>query len=543
MAGEHVERTLRSIWPTLAVVLVALAPYVHADDPPVPAWRAAHGTLENTRAVASGVDHESIATATQAWQRRALGSVTGTPIHADGAIYFADWGGGVHAVRADDGAEIWFRNHPAGADSSVAVDEARVFVADMSGNLTALDRASGEALWSTRLAPQAGAHLYGSPVPHAGRVYQGIASEQTLIEYEGPQDFRGGVACVDAATGEIVWRTLMQPEGQFGISVWSTPAIDPELGLLFVGTGNAYGHPAGDLSDSIVALRMSDGAIAWSYQATQEDGFNARGAPGADADFGASPILYEVEARKLVGDGDKSGRWFTLDRATGEHVWVTRADFVAPNVTPAEKEGFLGTGAYADGVVFAPTTARSMVHAMDVATGDVLWARELNDQPQDYGDRMFGSTTVTNGLVLQGNAFARVFALDVATGEIVHELGVPGDVQGGISVAGELLFVPDAGGVLWDGFGNVTAYRVRAKDAPPTVSTPPSTPPPATTTPVRTSLPPASSPPPATPTERVPDVIVGERSPPVEPAQVPWLALPLVLVTIAVCGAASRRRS
>ena len=541
MSGEHLERALRPFWPALAVVLIALAPVVHADDAPVKAWASAHGTLEGTRSAPSHIDTDTIASATQAWQRRAMGSVTGTPAYADGVVYFADWRGGVHAVRAQDGSEVWFRDHPAGVDSSLAVDDARVFVADMRGNLTALDRASGDALWSTRLAPQAGAHLYGSPVPHGGRVYQGIASEQTLIEYEGPQDFRGGVACIDAATGEIVWRTLMQPEGRFGISVWSTPALDPELGLLLVGTGNAYGHPAGDLSDSIVALRMSDGAVAWSYQATQEDGFNARGAPGADADFGASPILYEVDGRKLVGDGDKSGRWFTLDRATGEHVWVTRADFVAPNATPAEKEGFLGTGAYANGVIFAPTTARSMVHAMDAASGRVLWATELNDQPQDYGDRMFGSTTATNGLVLQGNAFGRVFALDAATGRIVHELDVPGDVQGGISIAGDLFFVPDAGDVLWDGFGNVTAYRVTVKDAPPSPPPPSTTPPPATTPP--TEEPPAVSSPPTTPTERVPDVIVGERPSAIEPAQVPALAVPLMLLTIAACGAAARRRS
>jgi polyvinyl alcohol dehydrogenase (cytochrome) len=462
------------VLPLLSLALLApfLAPLASAAE--APDWPAAHGVLENHRSVPSALTPESVLAVERVWRYKALGAVTGTPVHEDGVAYFADWAGGVHAVRISDGTAVWSVKNDAGVDSSLAVDGPRVLVGDMDGNLTARDRQTGKVLWRTWVEPLAGTHLFGSPVPHGGRIYQGIASEQTDLAYQGPQDFRGGVAALDSETGKVLWKTYMQPQGAFGISVWSTPALDPGMGLLFVGTGNAYGPPAGTRSDSVVALRMDDGRIVWHHQATEGDTFNARGSPGADADFGSSPILFEAHGRKLVGDGDKAGRFYVLDRATGELVWNRKVDFVAQGASLAEKEGFLGTGAFANGVIFAPTTARSMVHALDAATGEVKWARELNEQPKDYGARMFGSTTVSGGVVLQGNAFGKLFALDAATGKVLKEIDVGGDVQGGVSLAGNVILVPDAGGVMWEGSGNLTAYRVagEAGSAPPTPATP-----------------------------------------------------------------------
>ena len=428
------------------------------------------------RSVESAVNAESVLDVAEAWRYETRGAVTGTPVHDGEVAYFGDWGGGVHAVRLATGERVWSVRQAKGVDSSLAIDGGRLLVADMGGNVSARDRATGEVVWSTRLDPHVqGVHLFGSPVPHEGRVYQGVASEQTMLEYEGPQDFVGSVACLDAATGAVLWQTRLQPPGRYGISVWSTPALDPELGLLFVGTGNAYGRPAGNLSDAIVALRMDTGEIAWSFQATPDDGFNARGSGGADADFGASPLLFEAGGHKLVGDGDKDGEFYALDRATGELVWEKEVDFVAPEAGLREKEGFLGTAAYRDGVIFAPTTDRSIVHALDAATGTILWARELNPKPQMYGERMFGSSTAADGIVLQGNAFGKLFALDAATGDVLVEVDVGGDVQGGVSLADDLILVPHGGEEMWDTRGGVAAYRVPRIERP-TPATPTSAP-------------------------------------------------------------------
>lgn len=446
-------------------------------------WPTAHGGPANDRSAASAITPENVATLHLAWRQPARGAVTGTPVHDGSTAFFADWDGHVSAVNVSTGKIVWSVDVDQRIDASLALAGGSVLAGDATGNLTALDAKTGRVRWTTWVEPLRGIHLWGSPSVHEGRVFLGIASDQTDVTYEGPQDARGGVACLDLATGAILWKTYMQAPGAFGVSVWSSPALDPALGLLFVGTGNAYGEPAGDHSDSLVALRMDDGAIAWSFQATKDDGFNARGASGPDADFGASPLLFDLSGRPVVADGDKAGRFFALDRKTGELIWQTKADFVAPGATPAEKEGFLATAAYANGTIFAPTTDRSMVHAIDATTGRIRWSRELNAKPASYGERMFGPATETNGIVFQGNAFGQLFALDARDGHVLATIDVGGDVQAGVSFVGDTVLVPDAGDVLWSGQGNLSAYRLGAKPSPtPTTAKPaPSTPTGATT--------------------------------------------------------------
>jgi polyvinyl alcohol dehydrogenase (cytochrome) len=321
-----------------------------------------------------------------------------------------------------------------------------------------------------------GAHLYGSPVPYGGRVYQGVASEQTLLEWQGAQDFRGGVASLDEKTGAILWRAYTAPPGSAGVSVWSTPALDPALGLLYVGTGNAYAPPAGALSDAMLALRMDDGRVAWSYQATSNDTFNGRGGPGPDRDLGASPNLFDINGRAVVGEGDKGGVYYALDRATGALVWRGAVNFSAPGYAASQVEGFLGTAAVAGGIVYAPTTARAMVHALDATTGRVIWERELDAMPQTYGARMFGPATATGGVVLQGTSSGRVFLLDATSGAMLANLSAGGSVEGGISVSGATFVVPDVGADLWSGGGGVSAYRLNATPIPLTFPSPSASP-------------------------------------------------------------------
>lgn len=444
------------------------APRVDAEP-----WRSAHNGLDNHRYAKSAVDPESILTAQKAWEYR-VGAVTGTPAYDDGVLYFADFAGKAHALKAADGSVVWTAELPAGVDSSAALDADKVYFGDMDGHLTALRRSDGSVAWQVKADDVEGTHLYGSPVLHDGVLYTGVASEQTLLEYTGPQTFRGSVAAFSTADGRMLWKTYTQNEGGAGVSVWSTPAIDPALGLLYVGTGNSYGEPVSPYTDSILALKISDGTLAWQFQATKNDAFNARGGAGPDRDFGASPILFEVDGRKLVGDGDKGGRFYALDRATGAMVWNATADFKVDGVAASQVEGFLGTASYHDGVLYAPTTARSMVTAIDAATGEVLWDTELNPLPTKYGDRMFGPSTAADGVVLQGNAFGRVFALDMETGAVLANLSAGGAVQGGIALVGDLFVVPDVGKDLWSGKGGVVAYHV-TPGAEPVVTPPPST--------------------------------------------------------------------
>lgn len=505
------------------------APPAPPREWPALPWTSAHGGLDNDRHAESAIDRESILTAQKAWSFRG-GAVTGTPAYDEGVLYFADFAGKLHALKAEDGSEVWSAELGAGVDSSVALDETHVYVGDMNGWLQARKRSDGSEVWRVRADDVEGTHLYGSPQIHDGVLYTGVASEQTLIEYEGEQTFRGSVAAFSTSDGRMLWKTYTQQPPGLGVSVWSTPAIDPESGLLFVGTGNSYGEPVSPYTDSIVALKLSDGSIAWHFQATKNDAFDGRGSPGPDRDFGASPILFEAGGKKLVGDGDKGGRFYALDRVTGALAWNVTADFKVQGVPSSQVEGFLGSAAYGDGVIYAPTTARSMVTAIDASTGAIKWATELNPLPRTYGERMFAPATLADGVVLQGNAYKNVFALDATDGKILANLSIEGAVQGGITLAGAMFFVPDVGKDLWTGTGGVTAYRVEPGEPP--VLAPP-TQPPAGTQPPGTTLPPGATPPP------------GTTPPPTEGATgggVPGTGLALVLLAVAAVAVLVKRR-
>ena len=56
--------------------------------------------------------------------------------------------------------------------------------------------------------------------------------------------------------------------GPSGAGIWSAPTIDAKRGLLYTATGNAYGDPAPETSDAVLALNLESGAIEWVNQVT-----------------------------------------------------------------------------------------------------------------------------------------------------------------------------------------------------------------------------------------------------------------------------------
>ena len=96
-------------------------------------------------------------------------------------------------------------------------------------------------------------------------------------------------------------------------------SVDEDAGVVFASTGNNYTGEASDTSDAFLALPLADGAnFRWKQQIFEGDVFTIRQSNGnPDADFGANPILFEVEGRKLVAGGNKGGDFWVLDRTDG----------------------------------------------------------------------------------------------------------------------------------------------------------------------------------------------------------------------------------
>jgi len=271
-----------------------------------------------------------------------------------GDVVFVPSGSGrVYALGLRDGCLHWTFRADAGVRTAPVVDEGALFFGDLQANAYRVDATSGRLVWKTKLDDHPAARVSGSPVYHAGRVYVPMSSLEEATSRPPTYEcctFRGSVSAIDAATGEVVWKSYTIPEepapmgrnsagaqlyGPAGAAVWSSATIDPESGSLYVATGDAYTQPAAATSDAVMAFDLATGAIEWVRQMTEGDAFTmACGSPnpancpepaGPDHDFGQPPILVPLpDGRRALVLGQKSGEAHGIDAATGAVLWTTR---------------------------------------------------------------------------------------------------------------------------------------------------------------------------------------------------------------------------
>src|SRR5580700_6529786 len=245
------------------------------------------------------------------WTLTTAGAISATPTVDDGVVYVPDYGGKLWAVAAGSGKVLW--SNDVSSYTGVANDQSRTSPAVYGGELIlgegwilspntsgarvfAVDRRTGAPLWSTLVDTDPNSMITGSPVVYGGVAYVGISSKG---EGNSEDSFRGAVIALDAATGKLLWKAYMVPSNNgggdsnkpgyySGNAVWeSSFAVDPQRGLLYVDTGNNYSVPAGvgttpeqtgctspaadDYVDSILALKLSNGAVAWADRTLNGD--------------------------------------------------------------------------------------------------------------------------------------------------------------------------------------------------------------------------------------------------------------------------------
>ena len=386
----------------------------------------------------AGVTSASVASLAPLWQVETQGAVSSTPVIAGGVAYVGSYDGNLYAVDLLSGEAVWTYatgsavlepnlQIPLGITGSAGVAGEVVYVGDATATLHAVDRATGEAVWTAKLDEQENASIWSSPVVLDGVVYLGVAS---VAKQEG---FRGSVVAVDAADGALLWQTYMVPEGADGAGVFAVPAIDVDRGMLYVGTQNAYSESPAPYGDplSVVALNVATGERLWAFASPEHDGETA---PVDDVGFSASPNLFSAKidgtSRELVGVGQKSGVYWALDRDSGEAVWMTR-------ISPAGLLGGMeGTSAYADGVVAVPATdwpefdgpAAGLVSGVDAATGEVLWTAEESAP-------VASPVAISVDVVFQAGFDGVIHAYGLADGAELWSADLGASVSGGIGVA------------------------------------------------------------------------------------------------------------
>ncbi len=262
------------------------------------------------------------------------------PIVDDGVIYTTAHNATV-ALDAMTGKPIWRVAHEYPPETlrsvccgivnrGVAKFDGKVIRALLDNQIIALDAKTGKEIWKTASpAPATAANGYamtGTPLIASGVVVVGVAG----AEYS----HRGFIEGYDVHTGKHLWRHWNVPAaGEKGAETWGgesaatgggsswvTGAYDPELDLVFWGTGNpspwnARGRPGDNLwTNSIVALRPRTGERVWHYQATPNDPF--------DYDGVHQPVIASVKVdgkpRKVLMQANRNGFLYVLDPSSGK---------------------------------------------------------------------------------------------------------------------------------------------------------------------------------------------------------------------------------
>lgn len=360
------------------------------------------------------------------------------------------------------------------------------------GYVLGFDIATGALKWKTKVDNHFSAIVTQSAVIQGSNAYVGVAgNEEAYVNktFNGGQPytcctFRGSILKLNTNTGAISWKTYTVPDiaGYSGGAVWgSTPALDTATGSLYITTGNNYSMPVpvlecvqsavGDSAkhacvspddhfDSIVSLNSDTGAIKWAYNSLASDAWNVdcgipgfpldlsnnncpSPATGPDYDFAQGPMLFTGGGRVLVGAGEKSGDFVTLDRATGAVVWRN-------HVGPGGLTGGLQWGSATDGkqIYVAQDNSATLTvgywAALDPATGVTNWTstEPSTGYPfgpkEPYGYSIEGPVSVANG-VMYGCSLSpngpNMFALDATTGQVKWSFASGASCLGGAAIA------------------------------------------------------------------------------------------------------------
>ena len=389
--------------------LAALAQNLVA--PPTDSWPKSGGNLFNQNySPLTQINRQNIGGLKAVWRARLDGSGAAAkysgeaqPIMHDGVVFIVTGADDVFAISVKTGEALWkYQPHLDEKISTVccgwtsrglAVGEGKIYVGQLDGRLVALDEKSGKVVWSIQAERwQEGYTITAAPLFYDGRVIVGFAG--------GENGTRGRVKSYDAENGNLMWTFYTIPDpGEIGhetwpqdndawkhggATIWQTPAVDPELGLIYFTTGNPGPDFNGRVrkgdnlfSVSVLAVDAKTGKYRWHFQQVHHDIW--------DYDSPNPVILFDVKVngrvRKAVAEASKTGWVYILDRTNGKPLlgidekpvpqeprqltaatqpfprgdaFVPHSIDIAPENFPLVNQGRIFTPFWTDGVVAKP---------------------------------------------------------------------------------------------------------------------------------------------------------------------------------------------
>lgn len=345
------------------------------------------------------------------WRFQIAGFPPGSPLIVDGKVFVMATGGS-YAIDLQTGAELWKRSDVTGT-ASLAYADGFIYAHESDAGLSKLDANTGASVWGPiRSYELAGCDGTSSPVVAGGKVLVGHSCGVAEVTNSPSKAIaRGGVEAFKIEDGTRAWTYYTAAEtGENGAMVWSTVGVDVEAKVVFATTGNNY-TLVGENSDSIHAIDLETGVQKWKQQVRKNDVWSI-GDPtfvnptgqSLDTDFGANPILIDVDGRKLVAAGDKASTFWALDRETGQVVWMR--DKLSDTHNPANG-GVLMNGAFDGKYIYAASNEppmQSVLRVLKPLTG------EDAVPPVKLGATVWGAPSLANGLLfVPVNSVLKVF--------------------------------------------------------------------------------------------------------------------------------------
>jgi quinohemoprotein ethanol dehydrogenase len=338
-------------------VLAAASLASGADDQDANSWPTlGRDWQQSYYSPLTGINADNIAQLGYAWgyDLEFSSTLEATPLVIDGVMYTSGNAGRTYALDAATGALRW-KFEPAidsridyeGAgygliNRGVAVSEGKVFVGAADGWLYALSAATGAVVWKVQTVEDRSRSYSSTGAPY-------VAGKKVVIGNAGAEyDARGYFTAYDIETGKKAWRfytvpgdpkkgfehpelkmasKTWSPKSRYDVglggTVWDGMAYDPDLNLLYVGTGNGapwdrrIRSPGGGdnlFLSCILAINPDTGRMVWYYQVT----------PGDTLDFTATQKLVLADLkidgreRRTIMQAPKNGFFYILDRQTGE---------------------------------------------------------------------------------------------------------------------------------------------------------------------------------------------------------------------------------
>jgi alcohol dehydrogenase (cytochrome c) len=422
-----------------------------------------------------------------------------SPVVVDGIMYVTEPPTRVAALDARTGRVLWSWQRPmrpsvktlgfGPTNRGIAILDDTVYVGTLDCYLFALDAHSGAVRWSRQVADNnTGPAITAAPLAIDGKIIVGISG--------GEAGIRGFLDAYEAKTGKLAWRLWTIPgPGEPGHETWAgdswktgggptwvTGSYDPDLNLIYWGTGNPGPDWNGDVRPgdnlytcSLLAIDAATGKLRWHFQFTPHDTH--------DWDATEIPVLLDAtiqgRSRKVVAMANRNAFYYLLDRITGEFIlgteyarqtWAKGLDargrpIVLPNTEPTVEGNLVwpslqgatnwfspsyspvsklfyvsvremgayyhkGEAEYKPGTFFAGGGERALsgdkaygaIRALEVETGKIKWEFRLKSPP------WAGVLSTAGGVVFGGSDEGNFYALDGATGKPLWDFQTGGPI-------------------------------------------------------------------------------------------------------------------